>query len=901
MGRDHQKYALVVFLVLTLIMLSFLHSLPFSVGSIPPNGTPWPGEYWTPDLPPDKEYYILENPVGDIHIDIKPSPTEDTTVAVFTSPYAEDINVYITDEYRRIDTELSAIECPISIGQGTWQYLIPKETAGKYLYVYAFNLKENTRGELYERIEVKGFNILPNAFIDSISPNPVEAGKIVSFAGHGIDSDGSVVAYSWRSSIDGQLSTSASFSLSTLSVGTHTIYFKVQDDVSDWSLETSSSLVISSPGNILPNAFIDSISPNPVEAGKIVSFAGHGIDSDGSVVAYSWRSSIDGQLSTSASFSLSTLSVGTHTIYFKVQDDASGWSLETSSSLVVSSPGNNLPDVPGNPSPDNGSVNVSVDIILSWNCDDSDRAPFIYDVYFDNNVTPPIVSVNQSNTTYKPDDLNYNTTYYWLVQAKDGWDATNSPLWSFTTKEAPPPSISLTFPNGYERLQRTNTCNITWNFTEGTGDNVKIELYKNDSQYTTINENTPNDGSYLWYMPEDQPEGYYYKIKISSTSNTSIFDYSDNNFTITLEPLLTLNILQQLRCYENVTFEILIVDGNGGSVPNATVYFADQKINTDRNGSAFCDAPEVDKTIKSFIYVSKPNYTSYTTYVIIENINLETEMPESVEAGEKFTVKITFPGQPELSQNLQDMNVELFNDTIQITGKSDANGVVVFTAPEVYQDAFFDIIVYAGPVTAQGLILVKKPAGNISSVFTENWLLIVVALIIALILALFLWGTSSRRNKKLSINAPIHVDGDTEFAVKVRDTKDKPVTDARVEFNNIKKKTDKDGVAVFKTPPIFSDVKELYIIANKDNTSSTVSLLIGGNMKKAKEQPKKKAPSNEEVPTFSPAIKNIQPSFADVIIERKEDIDKIRKISSTSDDMIYRLVDTVIDRHRKNK
>ncbi|MCK4818767.1 hypothetical protein KA005_23545, partial [bacterium] len=276
-------------------------------------------------------------------------------------------------------------------------------------------------------------------------------------------------------------------------------------------------------------------------------------------------------------------------------------------------------------------------------------------------------------------------------------------------------------------------------------------------------------------------------------------------------------------------------------MPNATVYFADQKINTSKDGYVFCDAPEIDKDTRYFIFATKEtdsnkDYTSSMMAIIIKNINLKTEIPEIVEAGEKFTIKAMFPGQPEFSQDLQGIIVELFNDTIQITDETDANGVVVLTAPGVDQDTSFDIIVYADPVTAQGLLLIKKPAGNISSVFTENWLLIVVALIIALILALFLWNILLRRNKKLSINAPIHVDGDTEFAVKVRDTKDKPVADARVEFNHIKKKTDKDGVAVFKTPPIFSDVKELYIIANKDNTSSTVSLLIGGNMKKAKEE-----------------------------------------------------------------
>ena len=91
------------------------------------------------------------------------------------------------------------------------------------------------------------FNNPPTAIIDSITPDPAEQGTdIVSFIGHGTDTDGSVVAYNWRSSIDGQLSTSASFNkpASELSVGTHTIYFKVQDDDGAWSTEDTEDLTI---------------------------------------------------------------------------------------------------------------------------------------------------------------------------------------------------------------------------------------------------------------------------------------------------------------------------------------------------------------------------------------------------------------------------------------------------------------------------------------------------------------------------------------------------------------------------------------------------------------------------------------------------------------------------------
>jgi len=92
----------------------------------------------------------------------------------------------------------------------------------------------------------------PTAFIDDISPNPAEEGETVWFSGHGEDTDGTIIGYHWRSSIDGQLSTQASFSTSELSHGVHTIYFKVQDDSGAWSEEVSQTLEIES-ASVTPN------------------------------------------------------------------------------------------------------------------------------------------------------------------------------------------------------------------------------------------------------------------------------------------------------------------------------------------------------------------------------------------------------------------------------------------------------------------------------------------------------------------------------------------------------------------------------------------------------------------------------------------------------------------------
>lgn len=93
----------------------------------------------------------------------------------------------------------------------------------------------------------------PTAYIDSISPQNPTSEDTITFQGHGTDTDGTVVAYRWRSSIDGDLGTQASFS-ATLSPGNHTIYLMVQDNNGNWSTEVSMPVVVTEAEEPAPPA-----------------------------------------------------------------------------------------------------------------------------------------------------------------------------------------------------------------------------------------------------------------------------------------------------------------------------------------------------------------------------------------------------------------------------------------------------------------------------------------------------------------------------------------------------------------------------------------------------------------------------------------------------------------------
>lgn len=176
----------------------------------------------------------------------------------------------------------------------------------------------------------------PSAIIDSITPNPAIEGETIFFEGFGDDNDGTIVSYSWESNIDGLLSDKSSFTSSSLSVGTHSISFTVQDNDGEWSdIETTSLTIEPIPPNQAPTAYIDSVSPNPAIEGEIIIFEGSGDDSDGAITSYSWESNIDGILSSERTFSTSSLTVGEHTITFKVEDDNGLWSESEMMTLVV--------------------------------------------------------------------------------------------------------------------------------------------------------------------------------------------------------------------------------------------------------------------------------------------------------------------------------------------------------------------------------------------------------------------------------------------------------------------------------------------------------------------------------------------------------------------------------------
>ena len=101
----------------------------------------------------------------------------------------------------------------------------------------------------------------------------------------------------------------------------------------------------------------------------------------------------------------------------------------------------------------------------------------------------------------------------------------------------PVPMIVITSPNGGEFWQPGSTDTLTWN--DNISENVRIELYKDGVLSGTIAASAASTGSYIWTIPADQSISAGYQVKITSTGNNNLFDFSNSNFSIAGKPVIT--------------------------------------------------------------------------------------------------------------------------------------------------------------------------------------------------------------------------------------------------------------------------------------------------------------------------------------------------------------------------
>jgi hypothetical protein len=179
---------------------------------------------------------------------------------------------------------------------------------------------------------------------------------------------------------------------------------------------------------------------------------------------------------------------------------------------------------------DQSEVNQSAPIALTWTPQglvDSFDLQVATDVGFANLV---VDTNGLGSGSYVLQNPLSNTQYFWRVRVVNDGGTSDWASASFTTV---PPMLHLTYPAGGETWQRFQVVTIRW--VGNISENVALDIYKGGVLNRTFVSSTPDSGAYTWTVGKFQafPVGSDYTMKIRSTTNSALYDFSGTFSMIT--------------------------------------------------------------------------------------------------------------------------------------------------------------------------------------------------------------------------------------------------------------------------------------------------------------------------------------------------------------------------------
>ena len=177
------------------------------------------------------------------------------------------------------------------------------------------------------------------------------------------------------------------------------------------------------------------------------------------------------------------------------------------------------------------TVNQQLPIALAW-CPKGFAAGYALQVATSPDFADPVVDEPYlAEARYTFSGAAPNTTYYWRVTTFNDGGLSD---WATNAFSTVPPTIHVTAPNGGEAWHRGQSYFIEWD--DNLLENVTISLYKAGTLVKTLTTNAPSTVTYKWQIGGDLAPGSDYSLRITSTSNSALFDVSDLPFSIVDAP-----------------------------------------------------------------------------------------------------------------------------------------------------------------------------------------------------------------------------------------------------------------------------------------------------------------------------------------------------------------------------
>ncbi len=200
--------------------------------------------------------------------------------------------------------------------------------------------------------------------------------------------------------------------------------------------------------------------------------------------------------------------------------DGPVWSFTTQEEPVQ----NSHPNIPGSPSPAHEATDtVASNVQLAWSGGDPDGDDIEYSVYLGlNSSSLAVVHTVINDTSYTcKENLEYSTTYYWKITAKDTEAATaEGQIWLFTTQDEPVKPVPSAPSDLGAQVVPSGSVDLVWTDTSDNETGFKIERKIGDtgdyqSVYLTANPYY-SDSDTLYCV------ACYYRVKAYNNSGDSL-------------------------------------------------------------------------------------------------------------------------------------------------------------------------------------------------------------------------------------------------------------------------------------------------------------------------------------------------------------------------------------------
>jgi hypothetical protein len=238
---------------------------------------------------------------------------------------------------------------------------------------------------------------------------------------------------------------------------------------------------------------------------------------------------------------------------------------------------NHPPNTPNNPNPKNDSIGVPINTNLSWWGGDPDFDTVYYDVYFGKTpLAMDKIATNITNLTCDPvplGNLEFNTTYYWMIVAWDeyGLQASAAPIWNFRTQvNLPPNPPSDPFPENGENNIPTTGVILSWNGSDpNPGDYLRYCVYfEKDDETPDILISENQTGTTCALEELELYHTYYWKIVawdsggLSTTTSSQVWSFTTGINNPPTAPTITGPSHGKVKVEHTFTFNATDPDGD---------------------------------------------------------------------------------------------------------------------------------------------------------------------------------------------------------------------------------------------------------------------------------------------------------------------------------------------------